>query len=223
VKQIRKRLTYANVMSSIAVFLILGGATAFAAKKIGANEIKANSIKTGKIVKEAVTTSKIKNDAVTGAKVQESTLGQVPSAAKAANADTVGGLAPGQFSVAGSGFKEAVCDPSSATFVNCTSVELNLPHSGQVVLVGAGGQNSFAGVAEGTCEFSVDGVLSDTPAVDPGESATDNTSEGAQNGFALTSVTGSLPAGKHTFALACNQRGGDFEAHDTTISAQLVG
>ena len=48
-KLIRKRLTYANVMSSIAVFLILGGATAFAAKKIGSNEIKGNSITTGKI------------------------------------------------------------------------------------------------------------------------------------------------------------------------------
>jgi hypothetical protein len=65
-KQIRKRLTYANVMSSLAVFLILGGATAFAAvKKIGANQIKANSIKTGKIVKEAVTAGKIKKGAVT--------------------------------------------------------------------------------------------------------------------------------------------------------------
>ena len=116
-KQIRKRLTYANVMSSLAVFLILGGATAFAAvKKVGANEIKANSIKTGKIVKEAVTSGKIKNgaviegkiadgavttnkiadnavttgkianDAVTGDKVKESSLGEVPSAAKATNA-----------------------------------------------------------------------------------------------------------------------------------------
>lgn len=99
-KQIRKRLTYANVMSSLAVFLILGGATAVAAKKIGSNEIKANSIKTGKIVKEAVTTSKIKKNAVTGAKVNEATLGQVASAVKAdsatnatnaANADTVAG------------------------------------------------------------------------------------------------------------------------------------
>ncbi|MGC1851396.1 MAG: hypothetical protein WA687_03025 [Solirubrobacterales bacterium] len=64
-KQIRKRLTYANVMSSLAVFLILGGATAFAAvKKVGPNEIKANSIKTGKIVKEAVTAGKIKKAAV---------------------------------------------------------------------------------------------------------------------------------------------------------------
>lgn len=69
-KQIRKRLTYANVMSSLAVFLILGGATAFAAvKKIGGNEIKANSIKTGKIVKEAVTAGKLKKNAVTEGKL----------------------------------------------------------------------------------------------------------------------------------------------------------
>lgn len=82
VKQIRKRLTYANVMSSIAVFLVLGGATAFAASKIGTSQIKANAITTGKIKKNAVTTAKIKKDAVTGAKVKESTLDQVPSAAK---------------------------------------------------------------------------------------------------------------------------------------------
>lgn len=99
-KKIRNRLTYANVMSSLAVFLVLGGATAFAATKIGSNEIKANAILTGKIKKEAVTTSKIKNnaintskianDAVTGDKVNESSLGQVPSAASAgiANAPT---------------------------------------------------------------------------------------------------------------------------------------
>ncbi|HEX3323992.1 MAG TPA: hypothetical protein VHR65_02475 [Solirubrobacterales bacterium] len=81
-------------MSSIAVFLILGGATAFAAKKIGSNEIKGNSITTGKLKKGAVTTSKIKKDAVTGAKVKESSLGQVPSAALAANAEKLGGVLP---------------------------------------------------------------------------------------------------------------------------------
>ncbi len=89
-KQIRKRLTYANVMSSIAVFLVLGGATAFAAKKIGSNQIKANAIVTGKIKKEAITTAKIKKDAVTGAKVKESSLGTVPSATNATNATNAG-------------------------------------------------------------------------------------------------------------------------------------
>jgi len=90
VKHIRKRLTFANVMSSIAVFLVLGGGAAYAAKKIGSSEIKGNSITTGKIKKEAITTSKIKKDAVTGAKVKESTLGQVPSALNATNATNAG-------------------------------------------------------------------------------------------------------------------------------------
>lgn len=85
-KQIRKRLTYANVMSSLAVFLILGGATAFAAiKKVGANEIKANSIKTGKIVKEAVTAGKIKTGAVTESRLAD---GAVTNAKIADNAVT---------------------------------------------------------------------------------------------------------------------------------------
>lgn len=71
-KQIRRHVTYANVMSSLAVFLILGGATAFAAvQKIGANEIKANSIKTGKIIKEAVTAGKIKKAAVTESRIAD--------------------------------------------------------------------------------------------------------------------------------------------------------
>jgi hypothetical protein len=97
VKQIRKRITYANVMSSIAVFLVLGGASAYAAKKIGSNEIKGNSITTGKIKKNAITaskikqnsitTGKIKNGAVTGAKVNVGTLGTVPNATHATNAD----------------------------------------------------------------------------------------------------------------------------------------
>jgi hypothetical protein len=210
-------------MSSIAVFLVIGGATAFAAlgkNTVGPKQLKKNAVTTAKIKNEAITTSKLRNDAATGDKVNESTLGQVPSAA---NANTVGGLTPEKFSVAGSGYKATVCDPTSTTFIVCTSVSLDLPHAGQVVLVGAGGQNSFAGIAEGTCEFSVNGVASATPSVDPGEAASDNTFSSAQNGFALTSVTGALSAGTHTFALVCNERVGDAEFHDTTISAQLVG
>lgn len=96
-KQIRKRITYANVMSSIAVFLVLGGASAYAAKKIGSNEIKGNSITTGKLKKNAVTaakiknsaitTAKVKNGAITGPKVNVGTLGTVPNATHATNAD----------------------------------------------------------------------------------------------------------------------------------------
>jgi hypothetical protein len=68
-RKVRTRLTYANVMSSIAVFLVLGGATAFAAKKIGSNELKGNSVTTAKIKKNAVTASKIKQSSITTAKI----------------------------------------------------------------------------------------------------------------------------------------------------------
>lgn len=88
-KHVRKRLTYANAMSSIAVFLVLGGATAIAAQKIGKNDLKANAVTTAKIKRNAVTaakirnnavtTTKLRNEAVTGAKVDEASLGTVPS------------------------------------------------------------------------------------------------------------------------------------------------
>jgi hypothetical protein len=96
VQQLRKRLTYANVMSSIAVFMVLGGASAIAATKIGTKQLKAGAVTTGKIKKNAVTASKIKKnaittakirqDAVTGAKLNEATLATVPSATNATNA-----------------------------------------------------------------------------------------------------------------------------------------
>lgn len=80
---IRKRLTYANVMSSIAVFLVLGGSAAYAAKKIGSNQLKANSVTTAKIKKNAVTSKKIKNGAVTGSKLKNGAVTDLKIAANA--------------------------------------------------------------------------------------------------------------------------------------------
>jgi hypothetical protein len=92
VKRLRVRLTYANVMSTIAVFLLLGGATAFATAKLGKNsvgtkQLKNNAVTTAKLKGKAVTTAKLKNGAVTGAKVNLGSLGKVPSAANADNAN----------------------------------------------------------------------------------------------------------------------------------------
>jgi len=88
VKQIRNRLTYANVMSSLAVFLILGGATAIAAGQLGKNsvgkkQLKANSVTTAKIKKNAVTAAKIKKNAVTGVKIANGSVTTEKLGAKA--------------------------------------------------------------------------------------------------------------------------------------------
>ncbi len=68
-QQIRKRLTYANVMSSIAVFLVLGGASAYAAKKIGSHELRGGAVTTAKIKRNAITRSKVKASAISTAKI----------------------------------------------------------------------------------------------------------------------------------------------------------
>jgi len=97
VKRIRPHLTYANVMSTIAVFLVLGGATAFAVSKalpkksVGTKQLKGSAVTATKIHKGAVTTAKLRKDAVTGAKANEATFGQVPSAASAVTAGTAQG------------------------------------------------------------------------------------------------------------------------------------
>ncbi|HEU4801925.1 MAG TPA: hypothetical protein VFS73_01975 [Solirubrobacterales bacterium] len=77
----RPKLTYANVMSTIAVFAALGG-SAWAASKIGTKQIEAGAVTAKKLHKNAVTTKKIKDDAVTGAKADEASFGPVPDSAR---------------------------------------------------------------------------------------------------------------------------------------------
>jgi len=55
-KKIRGKLTYANVMATIAVFIAVGGASAFAASQLPHNSVGARQIK-----RNAVTGSKVKN------------------------------------------------------------------------------------------------------------------------------------------------------------------
>jgi len=69
VQQIRKHLSYANVMSTIAVFLVLGGGAAYAAKKISSHDLRGGSVTTAKIKRNAVTRSKIKANAISTAKI----------------------------------------------------------------------------------------------------------------------------------------------------------
>jgi len=82
-KGLRARLTYANVMSTLALLVALtGGATAIALS------LPKNSVKSKQIAPGAVKKSDIAKDAVTGNKVKESSLGKVPTATRADSAAT---------------------------------------------------------------------------------------------------------------------------------------
>jgi hypothetical protein len=79
VKQIRQRLTYANIVSTLALILVVGGATAIAARKVpkhsvGPHQLKSNAVTTPKIKANAVTTRKIKKNAVTAVKIKDKAI-----------------------------------------------------------------------------------------------------------------------------------------------------
>jgi len=73
-KQLPKRLSYANVVSTLALFLALGGATAYAVnqlppKSIGAKQLRPGAVTADKIRKHAVTAPKIKEEAIKSGKI----------------------------------------------------------------------------------------------------------------------------------------------------------
>ena len=68
-EKIYRRLTYANVTSSLAIFLVLCGGAAFAASQLAKNSVGSKQLR-----KNAVTAAKIKKNAINSAKVKNGSL-----------------------------------------------------------------------------------------------------------------------------------------------------
>jgi hypothetical protein len=215
-KQLRKRLTYANVMSSIAVFLVLGGAA------VAATQLPKNSVGPKQLKKGAVTTAKIKKGAVTNAKVKPGSLkasafaaGQLPAGPKG----ETGPVGPTFGTTA-----EGGCGEPPTNFAVCLSTgSVNLPAAGRVLLIASGEWDNDNDTApnSGACRLSVDGS-SIEPTVDFGEDTTTHTISDAGS-LSLNTVTGHLPAGNHTFALECETNEPEVFIDEAMLSAVLLG
>jgi hypothetical protein len=71
-KRFRPRLTYANVIASLALFVALGGsavAAGLAKNSVGPNQLKKGAVSASKLAKQAVTSGKIAPKAVTAGKL----------------------------------------------------------------------------------------------------------------------------------------------------------
>jgi hypothetical protein len=94
VPKLRKKLTYSNVVSTLCLFLLLGGGAAYAASQlaknsVGSKQLKKNAVTTAKIKNQAITGAKIKNGTLTGTQINASTLGTVPAAQTAQTANSI--------------------------------------------------------------------------------------------------------------------------------------
>ncbi|HEY7257291.1 MAG TPA: hypothetical protein VH476_11495 [Solirubrobacterales bacterium] len=79
--RIRPRLTYANVVATLALFLALTGGAVWAASKINGKQIKKNSIPGNRIKKGTLTNNQIKKQTITNAKIKQGTIQRTSLAA----------------------------------------------------------------------------------------------------------------------------------------------
>ena len=84
---LRKRLTYANVTSSLALFVALGGSS-YAALRIDSGDIANNSVRGVDVRNRTLSERDIKRNSLGARSIRESRLGRVPHAR---DADRVGG------------------------------------------------------------------------------------------------------------------------------------
>jgi hypothetical protein len=163
----RPRISYANVVSTLALILALGGVS-YAAVKINGKSIK----------NRTVGAAKIKKNSLTGTEVNEGKLGKVPraaladSATNATNANTVGGQAPGSFklscpqgttSVIGLCFETALRPDATWSDANktCGSVGRQVPTLSEL---DSARQNNFqVGVPPNNYELSSTFVFANNP------------------------------------------------------------
>lgn len=81
-KKIASKLTYANVVATLALFIALGGTT-IAATKLHGSQIKPGTVTGKQIRANSVPGGDLRKNTVTGRQVKESTLARVPRARQA--------------------------------------------------------------------------------------------------------------------------------------------
>ena len=240
-----RRPSASLVIACLALFVALGG-VGYAAATIGSAAIVDNSVRSKDVRNNDLRGKDVRTNTLKGADVDESSLGQVPSAAaadsaataahatnadnatnattaqNAANADSVGGIGPDALTIGRSALGS--CEPGAA-FTNCTTVNLSMPRPGRVLL-NAGGQwhsdNAAGTSVRGLCRINLDG--NPLTGVTEEGSLSQQTDGNQEQAIApVTAVTGVLPAGDHTFTFACSDDVGDMDYTDVRLSAVLLG
>ena len=248
---IRQRLTYANVVSTLCLFLILAGAGAYAAGKLGRNTVGSKQVKndslTGKDVNEATLSlargatgpagavGSVGPAGATGpsgspdnpAQVLAKLL-QVDGAGSGLDADTVSGVPAGSLETIGRS-NLATCGDNNHTGTDCTSVNLTLPRAARVFVSLSGNYSVTAlddtlGPGSGsdvTTKVAGSCAIKVDSSVAIGVNVT-SFNNGEEGALSSSLVTGSLAAGAHTFTARCAESDGDI-SYTPSIAAVMLG
>jgi|GEM_PF-2481773 len=218
-KKLRERLTFANIVALIALFVALGG-TVYAANKINGKNIKKNSIPG----------NRIKKGTLTGTQVKSSTLGTVPSATNASNAATLNGQPSSAF-LASNGVRadgEAISKPidnfTTASYTDIVAKSFTAPSAGVVFVTGSvatEADNSLAEEGELQFRLTVDGTAV-SQNNNFAHSISTNTKVNMEDNSGTTSIVTPISAGSHTVALQARETGGGDFIEGREVSAIFV-
>jgi len=243
---VRNRLTFANVMSVLALFVALGG-SAYALKKnsVTSKQLKDNGVKNVDLANDAVTSQKVADGSLLDDDFRAGQLPQGPDTPQEVldklkqvdgpgsgiEADSVAGFGASDLGTVGRSTQAPNClDDQEANQV-CASVDLTMPRAGRVLVIGDGfavaaglndgigpgsGSDSTTSV-QGTCSLHVDNASLSR------SSSQSLITTGATDGLSITTVTAPLAAGTHTFALRCLEEDGDIDWGLSRITAVMLG
>lgn len=141
-KRVVGKLTYANIVASLALFLALSGGVVWASGKIGASKLKANSVTAGKIKRNAVSAGKIRPNAVTGAKIK-------PGAVDFSK------IAAGTFVVATASGTAGVPNTTTPVSVNLAGTPTFTTQAGTVYFLSVEAKGTPARTGKEPCEITV--------------------------------------------------------------------
>jgi hypothetical protein len=207
----RRHLTYANVMATLAVFGVVAGGGAYAASVAERGSVTSESIRNG-----SVRSQDVKDDALTGEDVRESGLKEVP---KAQEADTVKGLAPTDFTTS-SAYAANDGQPVDLgpDFTDAVQAEISTQADGRVLASAsaellAQGPNSESGSCRIVIE-DVAGPIFEGRADSPGT---------VRQLVIAVNFARELPAGDYLVELECRSETGTVELYDASINVFGLG
>lgn len=162
------RPSVALVVAFVALFAALGG-TGYAALKITGKDVQNSSLSGVDIKNKSLEEKELALDTLTGSRINESTLGTVPSAqhaaaadsagtaAKAADSDKLGGLAPSDFMLTKQRWYEASINPADNFPTGTTRGTLTDLPAGTYLVLARFGYHNDGVLQEYTCTLNVPG------------------------------------------------------------------
>lgn len=212
VARLRSRLTYANVMSTIAVFVALGGgayALSVPKNSIGSRQLKRNAVTSPKIRSNAVTSAKVANRSLKAEDLAPGVIPQPTAIPTPVPPPVLGGA------------RATDTDPAPTPGTVVKSVGLTLTSAGEAFVLATLNNPFLTCGAGGPCQ-AVWGIYVDgQPVASTGLrlQAAASLSDGFNFVYTLYGVTSTLQTGAHTVTLAMTSTGNPSSAGQ--LSAQL--